>query len=166
LWSKTNGFKPYGGFTLDGTAYLDRTNPDEAAAVRWLREAPLRVVAEAIGGSYSTYARISAHSGQPTVLGWEFHEVQWRGGTEEMGSRRGDIEKLYCTTSWSEALEILRQYNIGYVVVGTMERELYSPGSTACSPGMNESKFTRQLPIVFNQGSTTIYQVPEGILVP
>jgi len=166
VWSKTSGFKPYGGFTLDGTAYLERSNPEEAAAMNWLRETPLGVVAEAVGGSYSAFARMSAHSGQPTVLGWDFHEVQWRGGTEEMGSRRGDIEKLYCTNNWRDAENILRQYNIRYVVVGSLERDLYAPGSAACPSGLNESKFTRQLSKVFFQGSTSIYQVPEDILVP
>ena len=72
LWSKTDGFKPAGGFTLDGTAYLARNNPDEVAAMAWLRQAPLGVVAEAIGGSYTQFARMAVNSGQPTVLGWEF----------------------------------------------------------------------------------------------
>ncbi len=166
LWSKTNGFQPYDGFTLDGTAYIERSNPDEADAMVWLREAPLGVVAEAVGGSYSLFARMSAHSGQTTVLGWDFHEVQWRGGTEEMGSRRADIEKLYCTDDWNEAISILRQYNIRYIVVGTMERSSYGVGSAICPTGLNEMKFSRRFPLVFNQGGTSIYQVPDGILVP
>ncbi len=166
LWSKTNGFQPFDGFTLDGTAYLKRSNPDEADAMTWFREAPLGVVAEAVGGSYSLFARMSAHSGQPTVLGWDFHEVQWRGGTEEMGSRRADIEKLYCTNNWNEAENIIRQYLIRYVVVGIMERNLYGTGSAICPPGLNEGKFARNLPQVFNQGSTSIYMVPDGILLP
>ena len=36
LWSKTGGFKPAQGFTLDGTAYLESQAPDDAAAARWL----------------------------------------------------------------------------------------------------------------------------------
>ncbi len=163
LWSKTDGFKPASGFTLDGTAYLERSSPDEAAAMTWLRQAPLGVVAEAIGGSYTQYARMSVNSGQPTVLGWEFHEMQWRGGTDEMGSRRVDIELMYCTKQWEEAQEILSRYQVRYVVVGATERAAYGPGSNSCPGGLNQAKFANHLTLVFEQGQTSIYQVPEVV---
>jgi YYY domain-containing protein len=166
LWSKTNGLKPFDGFTLDGTAYLERSNPDEDAAMEWLQAAPLGVVAEAIGGSYSQYARMASNSGQPTVLGWDFHELQWRGGNEEMGSRRADIERMYCTNQWTEAENILRQYHVSYVVVGDMEQAAYGTGSKPCPQGLSEVKFIRNLPLVFQSGTTSIYQVPEIILAP
>ena len=160
LWSKTGGFKPYGGFTLDGTAHLETDNPDEKAAMDWLKNAPLGVVAEGVGGSYSGFARMSTHSGQPTVLGWDFHEMQWRGGTKEMGSRFYDIERLYCASNWAETEAILRQYNVRYVVVGSMELSAYGRGSDACPVGMAETKFMRNLPVAFQQGIVTIYEVP------
>jgi YYY domain-containing protein len=161
VWSKTHGFKPTSGFTLDGTAHLDRGNPDENAAMDWLRAAPLGVVAEAVGGSYSAYARMAVNSGQPTVLGWDFHEMQWRGGTAEMGSRQADIELLYCTSDWSRADEILNQYNIRYIVVGAMERIAYDEGTAACPIGIIEGKFIRHLTPAFIQGGVTIYEVGE-----
>ena len=163
LWSKTDGFNPDNGYTLDGSAYLQRSSPDEYAAMRWLEDAPLGVVAEAVGGSYSQYARMSSNSGQPTVLGWDFHELQWRGGTEETGSRRSDIERLYCTNWWEEAKEIIRQYRVNYVVVGAMEYTAYGEGSASCPKGLNEIKFNRNLPLAFKQGGTSIYLVPEEI---
>jgi uncharacterized membrane protein len=49
------------------------------------------VVAEAVGGAYSNYARISIYTGLPTVLGWGNHEGQWRDGSL-LGSRQSDIE--------------------------------------------------------------------------
>ena len=67
-------------WTLDGADYRYRDNSDEMSAIEWLRTAPYGIVAEAIGGSYSEYARVSTYSGQPTVLGWQGHESQWRGG--------------------------------------------------------------------------------------
>ncbi len=160
VWSRTAGFRPAQGFTLDGTAYLEQSNPDEKAAMDWLLAAPLGVVAEAVGGSYTGFARMSVHSGQPTVLGWEFHEIQWRGGTEEMGSRRADVERLYCTPKWDVAKTIIDQYAIRYVVVGGMERIAYARGSLACPAGMSEAKFTLFLQTVFQQGGVTVYQVP------
>jgi YYY domain-containing protein len=151
LSTKTNGFDPPQGFTLDGTAYFEQQSPDEMAGIRWLSSAPPGVVAEAVGGSYTEYARIATQSGQPTVLGWPGHESQWRGGAVEMGSRQSDIERLYRTSDWNDAQEILRQYNIRYVYIGSLERSTYV---------VNETKFKRFLTPVFQQGQVTIYEVP------
>lgn len=163
LWHKTNGFRPAQGWTLDGTAYLERQSPDEMAAIRWLQSAPDGVVAEAVsptGGSYSNYARVSMLSGLPAVLGWTGHESQWRGGAQEMGSRQGDLERLYCSRSWDEAQSIVQQYRIRYVYVGTLERITYTPNQSTCVAGLNEAKFARHLEPVFQQGDVTIYQAP------
>jgi len=151
LLTKTNNFKPPFGWTLDGAAYIKRGSPDEAAAIRWLRSAPLGVIAEAVGGSYTDYARISTHTGLPTVLGWIGHEGQWRGGYEEQGTRQRDIETLYITPHWEAAQDILQQYNIRYVYIGMLERTTYR---------VIETKFQRFLQPVFRQGDVVIYEVP------
>jgi uncharacterized membrane protein len=145
---------------LDGTAHITRYNPDEAAAMQWLWRAPLAVVAESVGGSYSVHARMSTHSGQPTVLGWVGHEHQWRGGFDEMGSREGDISRLYCAANWPEAQSIIDQYGIRYIVIGNLERSTYAAGSLNCPSGLSEGKFQRYLEPAFQQGSVTIYEVP------
>lgn len=137
-------------WTLDYFDMVQRQNPDEAAAIRWLESAPDGVVAEAIGGSYSGYARVSTLTGQPTVLGWPGHESQWRGGYEEQGSRQGDIETLYATGDWNTAREIITRYNIRYVFVGNLER----------GKPLQEEKFQNHLSVAFQQGMVTIYQVP------
>jgi uncharacterized membrane protein len=158
LWDKTHGFSPIQGFTLDGTAYLDQQSPDEMAAVRWLKSAPLGVVAEAPGGSYTNYAQIAELSGQPDVLGWIAHELQWRGGSLEMGSRQADMQRLYCTKNWDEAKSIINQYDIRYIYIGDLERTTYTPET--CGTGLYEPKFSRYLRTVFKQGSVTIFEVP------
>jgi uncharacterized membrane protein len=159
LWSKTNGFKP-SHWELDGTAYINRYNPDEAAAMHWLGNAPLGTLVESVGGSYSAHARMATHSGQPGVLGWVGHEHQWRGGFEEMGTRQDDIARLYCAVNWPEAQSIIDQYAIQYIVVGNLERSTYSAGTSSCPTGLSEGKFQYYLEPVFQQGSVTIYQIP------
>jgi YYY domain-containing protein len=159
LWSKTNAFNPR-HWELDGTAHLMRRNPNEAAAIKWLLEAPVGVVAESIGGSYSTHARISTNSGQPTVLGWVGHEQQWRGGFEKIGSREDDIARLYCSGNWSEIRSILNKYDIRYIVVGELERRTYVPASRSCATGLNEAIFSRYLTLSFKQGNISIYEIP------
>jgi YYY domain-containing protein len=137
-------------WTLDYFETFQRQNPDEAAAIRWLTSAPDGVVAEAVGGSYSGYARVSTLSGQPTVLGWPGHESQWRGGYEEQGSRQGDIETLYATGDWTLAETIISRYDIRYIFVGNLER----------GEPLQEEKFQGHLRVAFQQGTVTIYEVP------
>lgn len=167
LNTKTSGFSPAGGLTLDGTAYFNRQSPDDWAAIIWLQRQPLGTLAEAIGGSYTNFARISTHSGQPTVLGWPFHELQWRGTAREQGSREGDIERLYCTTDWQEAEEILQRYQIRYIYVGVLEYSQYTADRPGCPEGLQERKFERMLPILYENGGARVFGVPrtlEGII--
>jgi YYY domain-containing protein len=137
-------------WTLDYFDLFERQNPDEAAAIRWLQSAPDGIVAEAVGGSYSAYARVSALTGLPTVLGWPGHESQWRGGYEEQGSRQGDIETLYATGDWQTAREIIARYNIRYVFVGSLER----------GQPLKEEKFMSHMRLAFQQGIVAIYEAP------
>ncbi len=150
LPTKTNNFKPPFGYTLDDFDRVQRENPDEAAAITWLRSAPDGVVAEAVGGAYSSYARISIYTGLPTVLGWGNHEGQWRDQALQ-GTRQSDIETLYTSNDWTITRDIIDRYNIRYVYVGNLERSTYQ---------VNEEKFNRFLRPVFQQGSVTVYEVP------
>lgn len=151
LMTKTDGFKPLFGFTLNDFDRVKRETPDEAAAVEFLLTVPNGVVAEAIGDGYSGYARISMLTGLQTVLGWPGHEAQWRGTFEPQGSRRNDISKLYITTRWDEAQAIIDQYHIRYIYIGTLER---------VSMRVNEEKFHAHLTPIFQQGDVVIYEAP------
>ena len=150
FYSRTEGFHPPQGWNLDGGAYLERQFPDDMAAIRWLESAPPGTVAEAVGGSYSAFARVATYSGHPDVLGWPGHESQWRGGAKEQGSRETDIRRLYETANWGEAETILRQYGVRYVFVGALERQAYR---------VNERKFRQHMELVFEQGETRIYRL-------
>jgi YYY domain-containing protein len=151
VFNKTNNFKPGFDLTLDDFDRVKRENPDEASAILFLGSAPDGVISEAVGGSYSGYARISTYTGLQTVLGWPGHEGQWRGGYEEQGSRQDDIQLLYATAKWETASEILGKYNIRYVYIGSLERTTYS---------VQEEKFRAHLKMVFQQGNVTIYEAP------
>lgn len=150
LREKTNGFS-MSNWTLDGNAYFEKYYPGDYAAITWLQQAPLGVITEAVGGSYTEYARISTRSGQPTVLGWPGHESQWRGGGEEMGSRYGDVQLLYETEDPIETSRILESYNVKYVYVGNLERSTYQ---------VSLEKFDQMLNIVYQNAEVTIYEVP------
>ena len=151
LLTKTDNFKPPYGFTLDDFDRVVRENPDEAAAIEFLRTVPDGVIVEAVGGSYSNYARISTYTGLQTVLGWPGHEAQWRGNYTPQGSRSDDITQLYTTTRWEEAQSIIAQYGIRYIYIGTLERT---------SMHVNEEKFKTHLKPIFQKNDVVIYEVP------
>ncbi len=150
LQTKTDGFDPAGGRTLDGAAHLARDDPADYAAILWL-DAHVRdgVLAEAIGGSYSGYGRISTHTGLPTVLGWDFHEWQWRGSWTEQGSRKADIERLYTTRDPAVAHQIVDQYGITLVYIGPLERQTFRP--------VSESKFSAFMTEVYRTDEVVIF---------
>ena len=146
---RTNYFHP-SEWTLDGTKNFQiYGGSDEWAGITWLTNAPYGNIVEAVGGSYTQYARIATFSGYPSVLGWPGHESQWRGGGTEMGSRQSDIETLYRTTGWEEAKTILEKYAIRYIIVGNIERSTYR---------VDERKFESNLTKAFTQNQFTIYE--------
>jgi uncharacterized membrane protein len=133
--------------SLDGSAYLPA---DARAAIAWLQTADPGVLAEAVGGSYTGYARYATFSGLPGVLGWPGHESQWRAGEYER-EREEAVRTLYASSQWPLAAEILQRYDVRYVIVGDLERNAYP---------VNEAKFQARLSVAFQNDSVTIYAVP------
>jgi uncharacterized membrane protein len=156
FYDRFNGLNP-SRLTLDGNAYFTLAYPDEAAAIEFLHQAPDGTVAEAVGGSYTGYARVATLSGQANVIGWPGHESQWRGGAAEMGGREQDIKQLYQTNNWAEALDIIQKYKIRYIYVGSLEMNTYR---------VSEQKFSSNLPVAYNNNSVRIYEVPDQLLIP
>jgi YYY domain-containing protein len=141
--------------TLDGTAYLADSHPEDYAAIAWLNEevegAPRLLEAPGTGGSSYVYeGRVSALTGLPTLLGWAGHEGQWRGNYDIQHAREPDIEAIYNTLNGQLALTLLDSYDITYVYVGPLEREKYDPRAL--------EKFERLLDVVYQQDGVTIYK--------
>ena len=131
--------------------------PDDFAAVNWLKnnipQHQQPVVLEAAGDSYTDFERISAFSGMPTVVGWAVHEWLWRGGYGPVGARAADVQAIYESPDYAYTQELIKKYDVKYVVVGEMERTKYG--------NINEIKIANLGKPVFTQGTTTIYQISE-----
>ena len=145
-------------WTLDGTAWLETSHPDDWAAVQWINQTiPGRpVILEAPGDNHKAYTyegRVSALTGLPTVLGWAGHEMQWRGTYDEQARREKDLETLFTTTDPDMTQTLLRRYDITYIYIGPKERERY--------PVEGLSKFATLFPIVYQNDGVTIYQVQD-----
>lgn len=143
--------------TLDGIRFLgDPTEaPDDLAAILWLKKniGNRSHILECGGQAYSYSGRIAAYTGLPTIIGWDNHELQWRGWDlyNEVEKRKADMNLAYSTTTIGELLPILLQYRIEYVIIGKLERATYPPAGL--------EKFSRFGKPVFTSGNTTIYDV-------
>lgn len=161
--SKTRNFA--GPPTLDGLQFWARSRPDDMDAIEWLSRnavgAP--VVVEATGGSYQQqFGRVSSMTGLPTLLGWAFHEQQWRGTFEEPGRRVPDIDAIYgcrrggqgrCDPLPGDARQLqalLDKYNMTYVYVGPSEREAYGQ--------IDLARFNQAMDVAYKNSSVVIYR--------
>lgn len=137
------------GGELDGLNYLP---PAELDAIRWLNQRAQGqefVIVEGVGNDYSRAGRISMATGIPTVLGWGGHEDQWRGGTPKARAGRfEDVEALYTTNDMARVEQIVKKYDVTYIVAGDFERTRY--GAAALD------KFNT-LPVAFQSGGVIVY---------
>jgi YYY domain-containing protein len=138
--------------TINGLAQVERNNPDEYAAILWLREnvSGTPVILEAVGGQYSGYGRIAASTGLPTILGWAGHEYQWRGNTPEPALREPAVNEIYSAPDLLAVVDLLDRYRVEYIYVGDLEQELYGPSGL--------DKFAEQLDAAYSNDGVTIYR--------
>lgn len=139
---------------LDATTFLESDFPQDAAAIRWLKEniegAP--VVLEANGDSYTGYERVSASTGLPTVLGWYVHEWLWRNDVPDLNEKSADIETIYTSADEETVKELIRRYDISYIFVGGQEQEKYGTA-------LNDSLLQSLGSIVYEDDMTGTYIV-------
>ena len=112
---------------LNATAFLETDFSEDVGGIKWLKEnvKDVEVVLEANGDSYSEYERVSAMTGLPTIMGWYVHEWLWRGNLEDINSKIADIENIYTSTDEAHVKELLEEYDVSYIFVGSCERKKY-----------------------------------------
>lgn len=129
--------------TLDGMAFMERAvyrDKDQALelvwdeqAIRWMQEnidgSPVIAEANTAPTLYGWGNRFADFTGNPAVIGWDWHQRQQRSvvpGT--MVTRRiEDIQQAYSTRNAQQAYRIFEKYGVEYIVVGQLERA-YFPG--------------------------------------
>ena len=112
---------------LNATAFLETDFPEDVNGIRWLKEniSDAPVVLEANGDSYSEYERVSAMTGLPTIMGWYVHEWLWRGNLADLNAKIEEIKEIYTSTDETRVKELLEEYNVSYIFVGSCERNKY-----------------------------------------
>ena len=139
---------------LDATTFLEQDFPQDASAIRWLKQnikgSP--VVLEANGDSYTGYERVSASTGLPTVLGWYVHEWLWRNNVPDLNEKSADIQTIYTSTDTETVKKLISRYDISYIFVGEQEKEKYGTG-------LNDSVLQSLGSIVFEDDMSGTYIV-------
>ncbi len=140
---------------LDGIRWLRTSYPEDLEIINFLnsRVPDQPVVLEAQGDSYTDYERISSYTGLPTVAGWWVHEWLWRGSSDIVGMRIPEIVTLYESRDLQKTRELIRKYDIKYVVVSRLEKEKYK--------NLYEEKFTQLGKRIFksSNGFGALYQL-------
>jgi uncharacterized membrane protein len=166
-------YTPGAPLTLDGMDYMPLATYGERetelhlgqdhAAILWLQEnvdgSPVIVEAK-LAGEYRWGSRIAIYTGLPTVLGWQWHQIQQRvaGPPGVVEARAAEIEQFYSGRDLGYAREFIAKYNVRYIIVGELERATYDLFGLL--------KFEEQDGVlwraVFRAGSMTIYEVIPG----
>ena len=113
----------------------DITMVDDLAVINWLKANANSddVILEYPGDDFSFDSRISTMTALPTPLGWSAHEWLWRSVNlsvdfpDDLQERADDVIDIYTSEDMEHNKELLKKYNIKYIVVGYMERLHVSP---------------------------------------
>lgn len=145
--------KPSNYKGIYGLNFLKEQHPGDYEAVKWLNEnvKGQPTILEANGDSYTGYCRISAVTGLPTVQGWYVHEWLWRNDPNEPRERGKEVETVYESQDLEKTLEVIRKYDIQYIIIGDLERQKFEK--------LNEEKLLKLGETVFESGGTRIIKV-------
>ncbi|MCA9914902.1 MAG: hypothetical protein KC496_16225, partial [Anaerolineae bacterium] len=136
--------------TLNGLDYLEHMQhtlidyvipietENDYYIIRWLQEnvqgTPVILEGRSAASEYRYNLRISINTGLPTILGWRWHQAQQR-TLSPLGNivnqRENNVHYLYNTQDIPSAVEMLRYYQVRYIIVSDMERAIYPASGLA-----------------------------------
>lgn len=155
--------------TLDGAKFMLTSTYGESGttmnlaedyfAIQWMQQnvqgSP--VIVEGNVPEYRWGTRYTIYTGLPGVVGWNWHQRQQRGvvSAEAVEGRVAEVGNFYQTEDRTVVEQFLSKYNIQYIVVGQMERAIYSANGLAKFEHLNGILWHE----VYHEGNTVIYKV-------
>jgi YYY domain-containing protein len=136
---------------------------EDYRAIRWMQDnvqgSP--VIAEANCTEYRWCTRFTIYTGLPSVVGWNWHQRQQRGiFAPQVEERVREVGGFYTTPDVQLALAFLEKYDVRYIIVGQLERNVY-PAIPDLPDGL--AKFAQYdgeyWNAVYKDKNTTIYEV-------
>lgn len=158
--------------SLDAMEFMNHTQhwdgqimdlSEDYRAIRWMQDnvegSP--VIVEANCTEYRWCTRFTIYTGLPGVVGWNWHQRQQRGiFAAQVQERVNEVGAFYTTPDIEMALNFLKKYDVKYIVVGQLERNVYPflPGTPDGLLKFTEFEGT-YWDAVYQDANTTIYQV-------
>ena len=158
--------------TLDGMTYMNYAQhydggmmdlSEDYRAIRWMQDTVQGspVIVEANCTEYRWCTRFTIYTGLPGVVGWNWHQRQQRGfASTDVQQRVDDIGVFYSTPDIESARAFLAKYQVKYIVVGQLERNIYPAFSPAADGLAKFEKYDgKYWKAVYHDKNTTIYEV-------
>ena len=155
--------------TLDGSKFAEKAKyknnsnsislKNDLDAINWLKENERKTknIIEGLSPLYTWGNRFSIYTGFPSVIGWDWHQIQQREyRTSLINERKNDVSEFYSTLDLNQKINILNKYNVELVIVGEQEKVYYPPEGIKSIHNLVENKL---LNIIYQNNETTIYEV-------
>ena len=138
------------GRTLDGSEFMAKAMfSDKAidlrlaydlAAIRWILEnvegSPVVAEINTAPTLYGWGSRYAMFTGNPTIVGWDFHQRQQRPPMAPVVQERvAEVQRIYRTRDPAVAHRILTRYGASYVIDGELERAYFPEGAAKWAAG-------------------------------
>jgi len=137
--------------SLDGFSYLKTSNLDLYNAISWAsKNLNNDIVLESVGNSYSNSNIFSAFTGNPTLLAWPGHQLQWGIQANVITKRMDYVHSIYMNGLSEFNDQIINEYNIKYIFIGPLERERF---------GINVINNFNKCKIVFSNNTISIVRI-------
>jgi YYY domain-containing protein len=146
------------GQSVDGTEVLMPLD-DDYKAINWLLDnvqgSP--VILEAQTPEYRWGSRVSIYTGLPTVIGWNWHQRQQRGGYESLVEQRSaEVRFMYNNVVPFSAIQpLLDKYHVKYIYLGDLERAYYDQAGL---DKFDQAVADGQLTVVYDDSGVKIYE--------
>jgi uncharacterized membrane protein len=158
--------------TLDSMTYMNYSRlfeeqniflSEDYRAIRWMQDnvqgSP--VIVEANCTEYRWCTRFTVYTGLPGVVGWNWHQRQQRGfASTDVQNRVDAIDLFYALPDIDLAREFLAKYQVKYIVVGQLERNIYPVFDPALDGLAKFEQYNgKYWKTVYHDKHTTIYEV-------
>jgi YYY domain-containing protein len=110
-------------FSIDGSAYLEIHQPDDAKVIALLKADRSATGIVEAAGDFDYHARIATFTGIPAIIGWPSIESQWGRNSTEVSQRVHDVESVYGNPE--RASDIMDTYKSSHLVIGKLEMVKY-----------------------------------------
>lgn len=163
---------PEAPHSLDSMEYMNHSElwdgqtmdlSQDYRAIRWMQDNVIGspVIVEANCSEYRWCTRFTINTGLPSVVGWNWHQRQQRGVfAPQVQTRVDEVGMFYNTTDIQLAINFLKKYDVKYIVVGQLERNIY-PALPELPDGLAKFKEYEGVhwKVVYQDLDTTIYEV-------